>query len=131
MSKTNKKGYIGEAAFIFESTKKGYVVATMPQHCPYDCILDKGDGPKRVQVKYRTLKNGAVSINKVNISKSSKRAYTTNVVDYFAIYVPDVDKVYLIPAAEVLKNSVSAFRLVPARNNQNKDVKYITEYENW
>lgn len=132
MSETNNKGDIGEAAFILESTKKGYFVAKMPQNCPYDCVLDRGSGPERVQVKYRTLsKNGTISIHKVNMSRSSKRAYSVNVVDYFAVYIPNVDKVYLISAAEVLKNNMSVFRLNSTRNNQIKNVKYITEYEIW
>lgn len=132
MSETNYKGDIGEAAFIFESTRKGYFVAKMPQNCPYDCVLDRGNGPERIQVKYRTVsEKGIISIHKVNKSKSSQRAYTTDAVDYFAVYVPNFEKIYLIPAYEVLKNNVSTFRLNPTRNNQNKNVKYIIDYERW
>lgn len=52
----------------------------------------------------------------------------TNDVDYFAVYSPDLRKIYLVPIAHV-GNTESCLRLVPAKNNQEKHVKYAADYE--
>ena len=132
MSDSNKKGDIGEAFFVLASVKRGYYVGKMPQDCPYDYVLDRGDGPKRVQVKFRSLaKNGGVTISSTSASLSSSIEYTTSNVDYFAVYIPDVEELFLIPAEEVLKGSTSSFRYHLTKNNQANGVRYITEYKDW
>jgi hypothetical protein len=132
MSISNQKGDIGEASFVLAAVKKGYYVGKMPQDCPYDYVLDKGDGPKRVQVKFRSLaKNGTICIHTTSASLSSYKEYTVSTVDYFAVYIPDIDNVFLIPANDVLRGSSSAFRYYPTKNNQSENVRFITEYKDW
>jgi hypothetical protein len=131
MSITNKKGDIGEAAFFFKATEKGYWAAKMPQDCPYDFVLDRGQGLERIQVKYRSAKkNGSIQVNSYNESNSSFRSYK-DVVDQFAVYVAETKEVYLIPADKVTKNVASIFRLSPTKNNQSKGVTLITEFIEW
>jgi PD-(D/E)XK endonuclease len=55
-----------------------------------------------------------------------KRGYQSD-VDYFAVYSPDTDKVYLVPA-EGIGNQCS-LRLSPSKNKQEKHVRYAADYE--
>jgi len=58
----------------------------------------------------------------------SKRMGYGNDVDYFAVYSPDTQKVYLLPITHV-KNTENCLRLIPTGNNQEKNVRYAAEYE--
>jgi len=49
-------------------------------------------------------------------------------VEYFAVYSPDLDKVYLIPIDHVGTNQAS-LRLVPAKNNQQHGIRMTQDYE--
>ena len=131
MSKTNQKGDIGEAAFYLKAMEKGYWAGRMPQDCPYDFALDRGNGLERVQVKYRaTSQNGSVQINSSNTSLSSNRSYK-DYVDQFAVYSPDTKEVYLIPASKITEGSASIFRLKPTKNNQTKGVTLLEDFISW
>ena len=131
MSTTNKKGEIGEAAFYLRATEKGYWAAKMPQDCPYDFVLDRGNGLERVQVKYRSAKsNGSIQVNSYNESNSSFRSYK-DFVDQFAIYCSDTKEVYLIPAEKVTKGTASIFRVLPSKNNQVKGVTLLETFLEW
>ena len=49
-------------------------------------------------------------------------------VEYFAVYSPDTDKVYLIPIDHV-GTTQARLRLVPTANNQEKNVRWAQDYE--
>jgi hypothetical protein len=59
----------------------------------------------------------------------STRPYTGE-VDFFGVYCPDTDTVYLVPSADVedCHNSV-ALRVTPPKNNQAKRVRWAADYE--
>jgi hypothetical protein len=48
-------------------------------------------------------------------------------VEYFAVFCPDVEAVYLIPANDV-SVAKGILRVVPARNNQGKKVRWAAPY---
>ena len=131
MSISNQKGDIGEAYFVLRAAEKGYWTGKMPQDCPYDYALDRGKGLERVQVKYRSSSNkGTIQLNSNNCSLSSDRTYKS-FVDQFAVYNPETKEVYLIPAEIVTNGTASVFRVEPSKNNQIKNVKYLTDYIVW
>lgn len=49
-------------------------------------------------------------------------------VDFFAVYCPETDGVYLIPASEV-PTTVMFLRFDPTRNKQRKRVRWARDYE--
>ena len=97
MSISNEKGEIGEAAFVFASAKRGYWTGKMPQGCPYDYVLDRHDGKLlRIQVKFRSLEsNGIVTIKLSQNTFTNRVSYNESNIDYIAVYVNELDKVYL------------------------------------
>ena len=131
MSYSNQKGDIGEAYFVLRATEKGYWAGKMPQDCPYDYALDRGNGLERIQVKYRsTGSKGSFQINSTSSSLSSDRSYK-NRVDYFAVFNPESNKVYLIPAAKITDGTATIFRLTSSKNNQTKGINLLEDYKDW
>lgn len=133
MSISNQKGDIGEAAFVLAAARKGYWTGKMPQDCPYDFVLDKKDGNiSRVQVKYRTMSGtGTILIKLIQKQHSNRQTYSASNIDYFAVYVSDLDKVFLVPVADVEGVDEVTLRCIPTKNNQNKTVRMIDMYEQW
>ncbi len=132
MGETNKKGDIAEYAVMLHAARKGYYAAKMPQDCPYDLVIDRGNGPERVQVKYRTVtKQGSVSIRIQNGSFTNRRTYTEKDLDWFAVYNPDSDTVYLIPSSVCKDAAEITLRLEPAKNKQTKKVRLLSDYKDW
>jgi PD-(D/E)XK endonuclease len=58
---------------------------------------------------------------------NARRSYRGQ-VEYFAVYSPDLDKVYLIPVDHVGATQ-GMLRLQPTANNQRKGVKWAKDYE--
>jgi len=130
MSESNVKGDIGEAAFVFYATKNGYWVGKMPQDCPYDFVMDDKQGNlKRVQVKYRTIeKNGSVRIKIENNTFTNRTSYTEKNIDLFAVYISDLEKVYLIPINECIDVTEVSLRVERPKNGQTKGVRLLEDY---
>lgn len=131
MSKSNQKGDIGEAYFALKATEKGYWVGKMPQGCPYDFVLDRGNGVERIQVKYRsTSSKGTIQLNAYNASPQSNRSYK-DLVDQFAVYNPETQGVYLIPANLITGKTSAIFRVDFAKNNQVVGVTFLSDFKDW
>ena len=60
--------------------------------------------------------------------KETKRMTYLGEVDYFAVYSPNLHKIYLIPIAHV-GNTENCLRLEATKNNQEKHMKYAADYE--
>ena len=134
MSDSNQKGDVGEAAFALAAAKRGYWTARMPQECPYDFAVDFRNGKPliRVQIKYRSITGrGSISIKLVQRHFSNRQTYNSDNIDAFAVYVPDLDKVFLVPIDDVGGVEEVTFRCVPAKNKQIKTVRNIFNYEQW
>ena len=133
MSITNEKGDIGEAAFVLVSAKKGYWTGKMPQGCPYDYVLDRRDGKlERVQVKFRSMtENGTVVIKLKQNTFTNRTTYTDQNIDSFAVYVNELDTVFLIPIAKLLGVNDVILRCVESTKRKDKNSRIITEYAEW
>lgn len=93
-------------------------------------IVDDGESLKKVQVKTGRVIGGCVKFNTCSVKKNGGRNfYTENDVDLFAVYVPETDKQYLIPFAQVRLSGFMVLRLVPAANNQAKGVVWAKDFE--
>jgi hypothetical protein len=133
MSITNEKGDIGEAAFVLASAKKGYWTGKMPQGCPYDYVLDRRDGKlERVQVKFRSMtENGTVVIKLKQNTFTNRTTYTDQNIDSFAVYVNELDTVFLIPIVKLLGVNDVILRCIESTKRKDKNSRIITEYAEW
>lgn len=92
---TKKKGDIAVTKAIADLTAKGYVVFTpvVCEHLPFDLIAWKEETFLKIQVKYSSF--GQVARHTCWSDKNGihKRYYQEGDFDYYAIYLPDKDKV--------------------------------------
>lgn len=132
MHHTKVKADIGVAKVIADLAKKGYVPCIpLSEHQPYDLvvILDQGEAMK-LQVKYATLEqNGTIEL-KFRTSWADRhgthiKRYNEQDFDYYAIYCPDKEVVLYVPNTF---NCPKAIRFDKTGNNQNKYIKWATDY---
>jgi hypothetical protein len=102
----------------------------------YDLALDTGDKFIRVQCKTGRLWNGAIRFNACSYTyhhpnnrgtREYKHHYRGQ-ADYFGIYCPETDGVYLVPVEEVGRNTGS-LRVYPSRNNQVQKIRWARDFE--
>ena len=94
MSSTQEKGDIAVAMAIADLTKRGLVVfkPVVNESLPFDLVVYKDGKFIRLQCKYcadRQVKNRTSWLN----SKGNQgKHYSTGDFEYYAVYLPDVDK---------------------------------------
>ena len=132
-------GERSEAIMIARLLSVGYMVLTpFGESARYDLVIEDADGQFwRVQCKTGWLEeNGSVitfntSSNhyhyKGGRTSNARRSYRGQ-VEYFAVYSPDLDKVYLIPVDHTGATQ-GTLRLQPTTNNQKKGVRWAKGYE--
>ena len=97
----------------------------------YDMVLEVGDRFLRIQCKTGRLKFGTVEFSarsvRSNTATTLMRTYVGE-IDYFAVYCPANRGVYVVPCDESTRSNV-VLRVEPATNNQNKRIRWATNYE--
>lgn len=94
----------------------------------YDMAVDEGE-IRRIQVKTARVDRGAIRFPGSSVNRDSKRrSHYRGQADYFGVYCPENDRVYLVPVDEVPSREVS-LRLVPCLNNQTARIRWAKDYE--
>jgi PD-(D/E)XK endonuclease len=133
---TDKTGDISEAAITVHLLQSGYEVLTpYGKNHRYDLMIEDADGKCwRVQCKTGWMDEAHTVITFATASSYNHtakqkgwRSYKGQ-VDYFAVYVEQIGKVYLVPV-----NAVGAakamLRLTPTKNKQEKNIRWAQDYE--
>lgn len=122
-----KRGNVSEAVVLSRYIKVGFLVSTpFGVGTPYDLVLDTGAELLRVQVKTGRVRNGAIEFETRRArSRTLRNSYKEGEVDYFAIYCPELDSVYVMKAREGVFGKL---RVRPAGNNQQMFVKWAEDY---
>lgn len=128
---TKTKGDLGVIAAAYDLTKKGYRVLTpLTEHAPFDLVANRGDLFIRVQVKYRALTRGTITVRFTTCWADRHGVHTVPVdkseVDLYCVYCPDTERCYYL---EPQKFAVAVtLRVTPAANNQTCDVKAASDF---
>lgn len=90
-----KRGNISESIALTRYLEAGFMVATpFGVGAPYDLIVDTGAALLRIQVKTGRLRNGVVEFETRRMrSRTTRKGYKENEVDYFVICCPELNKV--------------------------------------
>lgn len=97
----------------------------------YDFVLDRRGVFWRLQVKTGRLRQGAVRFATASSGSTTDhrtRQTYKGAADFFAVYCPETDKVYLVPVEEC-GGCEHALRIEPARNGQRRGTRLAAEYE--
>ncbi len=87
----------------------------------------------RVQCKWGNFKGDVITVG-IRTSRFTpngyiRTRYTADEINAFAVYCDELRKSYLIPIADVAGQSYLHLRLNPARNNQQRRLKWAAQYE--
>ncbi len=101
----------------------------------YDLVIEEPGRFYRVQCKTGRLHCGAVCFRPHSLRAANRETgWVRRIlpydgeVDYFGIYCPDNDKVYLVPISETTSRGCS-LRVAAPRNNQSKRVRWAKDFE--
>lgn len=134
---TKDNGDIGVAQVLADLTKKGfYICLPLAEHLPFDMIAVSPDlkRMKRLRVKYRSkTKNGVVEVSLRQTASNANGFYHKSInldeIDAVAIYCPNTDECYYVPAAE-LEGYTSVFALRLDETTQRQPaVRYARDYQ--
>ena len=113
----------------------GYTVSIpFGENARYDFIIDDGTRPARVQCKTGRLRLGAVRFNVCSCyghhlrPGQSRRDYRDD-VDYFVVYCPETDHVYLVPIEDLPISTQAALRVDPPLNGQRLRIRFADDYK--
>jgi PD-(D/E)XK endonuclease len=128
---TSLKGDRTEAVVLSVLAKAGYTILVPFGVARYDLAVDDGtgEGIKTIQCKTGRIRQGCVAWNACSQNRDTKeRRDYRGQVDYFGVWSPDNDKVYLVPVGDVAV-SEGRLRLDAAKNNQKFGVRLAADYE--
>jgi len=133
--KVGDKSYM---QFITTCVMKNWIVLEPIGDCDrYDCVIDRGNGFERVQVKTGRLKKGSVVFPACSshyhtkhgqITDTFKRSYEGQ-VELFGVYCFETGKCYVVPLKDLSVKSAVSLRVDSTKNNQDKRIRWACEYE--
>ena len=125
-------GRRSEAAIAGELMRRGFeVLQPMSVNTRYDLVVDFGGRFARIQCKTGRIVRGAVEFNTVSVRTNTRRSFIRGYegeVDFFGVYCPAIDTVYLVPIEDCPK-SRGILRVEPCRNGQAQRVRWARDYE--
>jgi hypothetical protein len=129
---TKSKGDLGVLKAQVDLYEKGYMIL-LPQteHAPFDLVIYKDQNFKRVQVKYREIKQkGILEVRFCSSYSTSHGTVSKNVdknqIDVYCIYCPQTDECYYFDPKS-FHHSIS-LRVETPKNNQLQNVKFAKDY---
>jgi hypothetical protein len=136
---STRKGDITESVIISRLLERGYeILRPIGNNSRYDLVIEDADGRfLRVQCKTGRLSEHDESILFATSSRhyhlrakegvSRSKPYYGQ-ADYFAVYCPDTKGIYLVPVDHAGASQMK-LRLIPTKNNQEKNVRWAKDYE--
>jgi PD-(D/E)XK endonuclease len=106
-----------------------YVFTELGDICKSDLIvMDNNYVPIKVQVKARTLKDGAIIIKSSKDGPNYRFEYEDKHADIYAIYIVKRDLILYISNQELLKHRSLTIRTDATKNNQSQDINWASTY---
>jgi PD-(D/E)XK endonuclease len=130
---TIRRGNAAEAAVLNAFIRADlHVFIPFGEGSPYDLLVHREEGLLRVQVKCGRVRNDCIEFNTCSTDHGRGRMSYVGRADVFGVYVPELDRVFIVPVEEVARYR-GYLRLAPARNNQQRRIKYASDYaiEDW
>lgn len=130
---TKQKGDVSEAAVLCELVKLGFaVLQPFGDNWPYDLVVEVDGCFWRLQCKTGKLSDkGVIGFSTVSTLPRFNGSYDyrsyEGEADYFAVYCPQNNKVYIVPVDQMPKGKGS-LRVDPTKNNQSKGVVWAEDY---
>jgi hypothetical protein len=119
-------GTVTEARILAALVSRGLnVLVPFGQGLPYDLVVEKDGKFQRVQCKTGALRSGVVQFN----TSSDDHDNYEGLVDVFAVFCPQNEKVYWVPIGAAGKQTGMYLRIDPPKNGQTRNIRYAKEFE--
>ncbi len=135
MAGLKRKGDCAELMVAADLSRRGHRVALpFGEDWDYDLIVEREGRLERVQVKFATGNGSVVPVrcrshSLTNGKVRSVKRYTSETIDWLAVYDPTSDRCFYIPAAVLGEGrNMLHIRLVPARNGQQAGIHFADDY---
>lgn len=127
---------MGEIAIMSDILKKGYKVAIpYGEDWDFDLLVlkDEKNGKfERLQCKYVKSDGRTIIVSCRSTNNWKTKKYTSQTVDWIAVYDETTDKCYYIPSKEFEQGRAAiTLRLVSPKNNQKAKIKWAKDYLNF
>jgi len=128
---TKNKGDLGILHAQLDLAKKGYGVLTpLTEHEAFDLVAYKDGRFYRVQVKYRTAKNGAIPVPFSTSWADRHGSHTLLVdkaaIDVYCVYCPDTDACYYVDPK--VHSRTVLLRISVAKSGQRKRIHWARDF---
>ena len=98
----NEKGVMGLLKVTTNLYSRGYTCFTpVDDYNPVDCIAMKDGVMYRLQIKYRSSEDGTYELRSRSTVNGKNREIDRTLLDAWAVYLADRDKVIYIPISEM------------------------------
>ena len=128
---TKQIGDISQIKVMTRLLEKEYSISVpFGDNQRYDLIFDDGK-LNTVQCKTGRIKDNAIHFPTASTyaHRGGKRKPYYEQVDFFGVYCPDNDIVYLVPIDEIKDCGATAtLRLEPAKNGQTKNIRMADKF---
>lgn len=96
----------------------------------YDLVIDEGGIFKRIQCKTGRVRDGVIVFNTCSTHHHRGKGWRDyrGEADLFGVYVPVLDKVYLVPVEDV-PTQQTHLRVAPPKNGQMRGVRLASDFE--
>jgi hypothetical protein len=125
------KGKTSEAVILAALVKMGKSALVPWGEERYDPVLDEGGKLVRIQCKTGHIRDGCVCF-KTSITDAQRPlgdGGDAGQIDAFAVYCPQIERVYLVPIEAVQTTIGARLRLETAKNAQTWNVRWARDFE--
>lgn len=130
MHHTATKGNIAVARVTADLLERGWDVFTpVCGTSPFDLVAYRVGKFHRIQVKFRTVERGTVTIQlrRASICGGKVKMLPNTEVDWGAIYCPQTDQCYYVPAAKC----PLSLRIEAPRNGQRQGINLASDFKDF
>lgn len=135
MASLKRKGDLAELKVAADLIERGCQISIpYGEDCDYDLIADRDGTLHRIQVKYTKSDGEVVNVrcrshSLTNGKVRQTKYYTSETVDWIAVYDRTSNRSYYFPSSELGRGRCEAtLRLTPARNGQCLGIRQANDY---
>jgi hypothetical protein len=127
---TKSIGQQSEVMLLAALVSRGYSVCIpYGDNERYDFVVDYDGVFLRMQVKTGRVVDGVIVFNARSCgAKYNSGMHYRGQCELFGVYVPSMNKSYILPVDEVCTTAPS-LRLIPPKNNHKKHIRWAKDYE--
>jgi hypothetical protein len=135
MASLKTKGDLAELKVAVDLVERGYRVAIpFGEDSDFDLILIRDERLERIQVKYACSDGRVIPVRCRSHSLTNGRVrqtkrYTSETIEWLAVYDATTDRCFYIPAADLgAGRDLLHLRLTDAKNCQRRGIRFADDY---